>query len=215
MKKYSLILLFLLYGVSLNAQANPYILGIKLSSGTCDVSDAFTGNDNDDLPTYSADWTYTSGETTAFEILSNTAANNNPSISDTFAYNDACAFTGNHQVTVTVNNTTNNNYSGPSVRCQTSGHNMYGFESDAGDGLYFFKYVAGSYTQFGAKDAVWSATDVALLSANGTTITAKVNGTDHSASPVTDSSHTGGFPGMQAAGTFGDCRLDDWNGTDI
>ncbi len=126
MKKY--ILLFLLISFKLSAQsANPYILGILQAVGTCDVDDPFTGNDNDDLPTYSADWNYPTGLTTIFEILSNTAANNAPSASEAPAYNDACAFTGDHQATVTIAAVTNANYAGPAVRVQTGSHDMYAF----------------------------------------------------------------------------------------
>lgn len=208
-----ILIFFLLSFASLSAQTNPYILGIfQTVGGGCDESDTFTNSDGTDLVAHNADWNYGGGFTTLYVILSNEVESNG-SGDDYFASNDGCAFADNQSSELTITALAPQ-FIGVSVRGALGGaHTFYGFETDDGNS-YFFKYVAGSYTQFGNSVSIVSTSELMFISASGTTITATSDGDHKDASPVTDSAITSGFPGL-AGNSNGASRGDNWAGKDL
>lgn len=94
--------------------------------------------------------------------------------------------------------------------------NYYGYYAHSTTG-WLFKVVGGSWTTEGTGNS-WSVSDEVYLEANGTTITAKKNGSNDSSvsSPWTDSDLSSGSAGVSGYGegsTMG--YLDDWEGGNL
>lgn len=105
---------------------------------------------------------------------------------------------------------------GVTVRGSGTATNYYAIQSF--NGLDLFKYVSASYTHLGGDTGyAWTANDYARLTASGTTLTAYA---DSSTTPttqkaqVTDSTFTGGFPGIYGFG-YGVNTYDNWSGGDL
>jgi hypothetical protein len=127
------------------------------------------------------------------------------------------AYTSNQysQVQVTSTQLTGGQWIGPAVRSQNSGQNLYlgiYFWNSGSPQLRLYKRTSGSFTQLGASFPTSAlATGATLkLTATGTTISFLLNGT-----PVitaTDTTLTGGAPGIMA---FGTAKADNWAGGNI
>jgi Putative esterase len=127
------------------------------------------------------------------------------------------AYTSNQysQVQVTSTQLTGGQWIGPAVRSQNSGQNLYlgiYFWNSGSPQLRLYKRTSGGFTQLGASFATSAlATGATLkLTATGTTISFLLNGTP--VITVTDTSLTGGAPGIVA---FGTAKADNWAGGNI
>jgi len=118
-------------------------------------------------------------------------------------------------VQVTSTQLTGGQWIGPAVRSQNSGQNLYlgiYFWNSGSPQLRVYKRASGGFTQLGASFATSAlATGATLkLTATGTTISFLLNGTP--VITVTDTSLTGGAPGIVA---FGTAKADNWAGDNI
>ena len=116
------------------------------------------------------------------------------------------------QVQVSATQLTGGQWVGPAVRSQNSGQNMYlgiYFWNSGSPQLRLYKRASGGFTQLGSSFPTSGlATGATLrLTATGTTISFLLNGTP--VITVTDTSLTGGAPGIVA---FGTGKADNWAG---
>jgi hypothetical protein len=111
---------------------------------------------------------------------------------------------------------------GPAVRCvvgNATGYSIYYVElisigSSATHNIA--KYVSGgAFTSIATWTGTVQSTDVVRIEAQGTTIRAKVNGTQ--VASVTDNSIAAGFPGLvlEQSGHVGDTTADNWAAGDF
>jgi len=128
-------------------------------------------------------------------------------------YSGATSFTGDHKCKATMWNldAASFNYAGPAVRCQSGAVTYYYIEGYQG-GHKIVKAVAGTRTDIATGGAALTDGDVLELEANGSTIQARVNGTDTVS--ATDTAITGGVPGF-ASGWGGGRGNDHWIGEDV
>jgi Putative esterase len=116
------------------------------------------------------------------------------------------------QIAVSSTQLSGGEWVGPAVRAQNNGANTYlglYFWNNNNPELMLFKRINMSWTQLGAAPTAALAAGTQLtLSAAGSTITFSENGSP--VITVTDTSLTGGNPGIMAYGTP---RADDWTGT--
>lgn len=109
-------------------------------------------------------------------------------------------------------------YAGAAVRCSNSAETYYGYYEDTSN-RYFFKMIAGTYTDLvtpvtGASN---TAPDTLRIEANGTTITAKLNGATDGSFSTTDASISSGWAGVCAwgQGFASDTSGDNWDGGNL
>ena len=148
----------------------------------------------------------------AMTISSQVAAGGNSGVSgDT---RTAETYTSNQysQVQVTATQLTGGQWIGPAVRSQNNGQNLYlgiYFWNSGSPQLRLYKRASGGFTQLGSSFPTSGlATGATLrLTATGTTISFLLNGTP--VITVTDTSLTGGAPGIVA---FGTGKADNWAG---
>jgi hypothetical protein len=119
------------------------------------------------------------------------------------------------QVQVTATQLTGGQWIGPAVRSQNSGQNLYlgiYFWNSGSPQLRLYKRTSGSFTQLGASFATsgLAAGATLRLTATGTTISFLLNGAP--VITVTDTSLTGGAPGIMA---FGTAKVDNWAGGNV
>jgi hypothetical protein len=126
----------------------------------------------------------------------------------------ADTFTSNQysQVQVTATQLTGGQWIGPSVRAQSGGQNGYVgiyFWNSGSPQLMLFKRSAGNWTQIGGTVNISALTAGATLAvqATGSTISFLLNGTQKIS--ATDTSFTGGAPGIMS---FGTGQVDNWTG---
>lgn len=96
---------------------------------------------------------------------------------------------------------------GVAVRIQGSGENYYGFYCTSSTWT-LFKVVAGTATTLDSGSHALTTNDILYLQAQGSTLTAKINGTV--VSTKTDSSFTSGQPGFASEGTSSSNGLKTW-----
>jgi hypothetical protein len=182
----------------------------------------FTHADGD-LVASIAGWAYlpTSGGagTQKIQIVSNRVYNHNAAFGTT-AYDTLNTY-NNDQYAQIVYHNTGTGYIGVAVRCDTANpggtgdgthRTCYFFEATAGD-RYFAKKVANVETQLGDDAGTPSDGDVLRIEASGTTIGAKVNGTQIFS--VTDSSIASGSAGIFGEGDDANSVADDWEGGNL
>jgi hypothetical protein len=119
------------------------------------------------------------------------------------------------QVQVTSTQLTGGQWIGPAVRSQNSGLNLYlgiYFWNNGSPQLRLYKRISGSFTQLGSSypTSGLAAGTTLGLTANGSTISFLLNGSP--VITVTDTSLTGGAPGIMA---FGTPMADNWAGGNI
>lgn len=172
------------------------------------ATENFTDSNGVKLTTHSASWTLNSGD---FAIQSNGLVNDSGSGAECGAHWNADAFNDDQYAQVVVA-ASSASYMGPAVRCAASAGTYYGVYQNGSDG-YFFKMVAGSWTQIGYLGSGLAVSDTLRLEASGTTITYKVNGTTES--EQTDSSIASGSGGVTGWSDGNFTRLDDWEGGNL
>src|SRR6185312_7579835 len=130
------------------------------------------------------------------------------------AIRTAEAYTGDQssQVEVTSTQLSGGQWMGPAVRMQNGGQNMYlgiYFWNSGTQQLRLYKRTAGNWVQLGSSysSGALAAGTQLKLTASGSTISLAQNGVTRIS--VTDSSVTGGSPGLM---TFGTARGDNWVG---
>lgn len=159
-----------------------------------------------------ANWTTTAGDS-ALRIVSNQAADAGSPANAGARYtaitwpNDQYA-----QVVCKTVDTVSDSGMGPVVRA-TSGGDMYLVQTNTTE-TRLYKRVSGGYTQLGSDGAVCAADDVLYVSAVGTTITVKKNGSTI-IGPVTDSGISAGSAGLWASTGSESATGDDWEGGDF
>ncbi len=126
-------------------------------------------------------------------------------------------FDNNQYATATIKAVTSGVYIGVAVRCSGTDNagtlTGYLFYSDSADGCYIDEISNGAYVAtIAGPGTVFSVNDVVRLEINGSSLTAKVNGTARLT--ATDASITTGRPGIAAYGT-GASALDDWEGGNL
>lgn len=140
-------------------------------------------------------------------------ANSGASDVNSIAGYTGAAATGDHfsQYTVKVLGTASDQ--AVCVRVQSDAETFYGFDIvDADEQL--LKFVSSSYTKIASltmSNAV--VDDVIRLEISGSSLTAKLNGGTVTGSPQTDTSITGGQPGINML--WAAQRGDDWSGGDL
>lgn len=173
------------------------------------ASDTFTGTNNDQLTTYSANWALNNGD---FDIQSNALAPDAPS-TECGAFWNADSFNNDQYAKVTLIAELATPAVGPAVRCAGAGvATYYGLYNVTG-GIYMFKMVAGTWTQLGTTIASAAVNDVLKLSVSGTTLTYNLNGVDRTTR--TDSAIASGKAGVCGFDDNTGARMDNWEGGDI
>jgi hypothetical protein len=119
------------------------------------------------------------------------------------------------QVQVTSTQLTGGQWIGPAVRAQSSGQSQYlgmYFWNNGSPQLRVYKRTAGNWAQLGSSVATsgLAAGATLRLTATGSTISFLLNGAP--VITVTDTSLTGGAPGITA---FGTAHVDNWTGGNV
>jgi hypothetical protein len=117
------------------------------------------------------------------------------------------------QLEVTSTQLTGGQWIGPAVRMQTNGQKLYAgiyFWNSGNQQLRLYKRISGTWTQLGSSynSGALAAGTQLKLTATGSTISFLQNGVARVT--VTDTSVTGGAPGIM---TFGTARADNWVGS--
>jgi putative esterase len=178
-------------------------------SGTLTASDDFNRANG----ALGSNWTAMSDG--AMTISSQVVAGGNSGLSgDT---RTAETYTSNQysQVQVTSTQLTGGQWIGPAVRSQNGGQNLYlgiYFWNSGSPQLRLYKRTTGSFTQLGSSYATsgLAAGATLRLTATGSTVSFLLNGSP--VITVTDTSLTGGAPGIMA---FGTGTADNWAGGNI
>lgn len=148
----------------------------------------------------------------AMQVRSN-AAQSNTGWNETCCRWNADTFNDDQYAFITATLLTASLFIGPAVRCSNSAETYYLYYWDNND-RYFAKMVNGTFTDLVTpQTGVTNNTgDVLRLEANGTTITAKVNGVQDGSFSTTDSSISSGYGGLCGWGqAFGsDTSGDTW-----
>jgi hypothetical protein len=178
-------------------------------SGTLTASDDFNRADG----ALGSNWTAMSDG--AMTISSQVVAGGNSGLSGDTRTAETYTSDQYSQVQVTSTQLTGGQWIGPAVRSQNSGQNLYlgiYFWNGGSPQLRLYKRTSGSWTQLGSS---YSTSGLAAgatlgLTATGSTISFLLNGSP--VITVTDTSLTGGAPGIMAYGT---ARADNWAGGNI
>jgi len=166
------------------------------------ATDSFTGSNDDQLTTYSGNWTLNSGD---FDIQSNSLAPDASTASGIHgAHWNADAFSDNQYAEANVEQVAGslNINLGVGVRFHASSDNFYSFHAayrdPSTDRTYLYRVVAGTYTQLGSTaEYNFADNDVLRIEASGTTITPLKNGSQsETPGAQTDSSHSSGYAGV-------------------
>jgi len=173
------------------------------------TTENFNGTTNDQLTTYSANWTLRDGD---FDIQTNQVAPDDPAADECCAYWNADAFDPNHYSKITPNGYANG-LIGVATRIQPGANSYYGVYSGAA-ASYSFDVDAGAWTQ--------QFTDASI--ATGTVLELRSNGSSHdvyeddvinSTLSFTDAGLSGGAAGICGYNDDAGCLADSWEGGDI
>lgn len=105
-------------------------------------------------------------------------------------------------------------YAGPAVRVSSSAATYYGFYTRIAGNTYYFKMVAGSYTDLTSLAAISrSAGDTLRIEISGTSITCKANGATEKT--LTDNSISSGRVGITGYSSGSTNMLDSWAGGNL
>jgi hypothetical protein len=183
------------------------------------ATDAFTGLNNTQLTTYSANWTLQGGGD--FDIQSNGLCVDAGAGNGAGAYWNADTPGSNQYAQLKIALATSGEYFylGPATRIAASGVTNYGYEGAYGE-HFLYKIIAGSITYLGGAGAGIRTDDVLYLSASATTLTPKRNGSvDSEIGAVTDNAIANGGIGIcgyeNNTGTRTNTRADDWEGGNL
>ena len=186
--------------------ANVTDVAVSCSAGATSASDGFNRADGG----LGANWAAISdgGMAIASQVVTGTAG---AITGDTWA---ADSFTSDQysQVEVTSTQLSGGQWVGPAVRVQNNGQNGYlgiYYWNSGSPQLRLYKRSSGNWTQLGSSYSVGplAAGTQLELAASGSTVSFLVGGAPRIS--VTDSSFTGGAPGMMA---FGSATADNWSG---
>ena len=186
--------------------ANVTDVAVSCSAGATSASDGFNRADGG----VGANWAAISdgGMAIASQVVTGTAG---AITGDTWA---ADSFTSDQysQVEVTSTQLSGGQWVGPAVRVQNNGQNGYlgiYYWNSGSPQLRLYKRSSGNWTQLGSSYSVGplAAGTQLELAASGSTVSFLVGGAPRIS--VTDSSFTGGAPGMMA---FGSATADNWSG---
>lgn len=128
---------------------------------------------------------------------------------DCASYWSANTFSGDHYSQLVV--TTKDDGGGAAVRMQTGAATYYLWSANNVSVSVLYEVTAGSFAQLGASYSAISNGTTIKIDATGSTLTPYVAGVAQSTR--TDSSITGGYPGMGIFSTT--ARYDDWLGGPI
>jgi putative esterase len=191
-------------------------LVISLAGAMTQQASAATASDNFNRANGNLTGTWTSISDGGLKITSQTVAGSVSGGSSGATWN-AATFTSDQfsQVEVTSTQLTGGQWIGPAVRTQNGGQNTYlgiYFWNSGSPQLRIYKRISGTWIQLGSSyssGALTAGTQL-LLQASGSKITFAQNGVTRIS--VTDTSLTGGAPGIMAYGTG---RADNWAGGDL
>ena len=174
------------------------------------ATDAFTGTTNDQLTTYSANWTLRDGD---FDIQTNQVAPDDPAADECCAYWNADVFNSNHYAKITPNAYANG-LIGVATRIQSGANSYYGVYSGAA-ASYSFDVDAGAWTQRFADASIATGTVLELRS-NGDAHDVYEDDVLNSTLSFTDAGGlSGGAAGICGYNDDAGCLADSWEGGDI
>jgi hypothetical protein len=189
---------------------------ISLAGVTAQEASAATASDNFNRANGTLSGSWTSISDGALKITSQAVAGSVGAGYSGATWN-AATFGSNQasQVEVTSAQLTGGQWIGPAVRAQSGGQNTYlgiYFWNSGSPQLRLYKRISGSWIQLGASynSGALAAGTQLLLQASGSSITFLQNGVARVS--VTDTSLTGGAPGIMAYGTG---RADNWTGATL
>jgi hypothetical protein len=200
-------------GTGTVAAANVTSVGVTCAasggSGTLTASDDFNRANG----ALGGNWTAMSDG--AMSISSQVVAGGNSGQSGATRTAETYASSQYSEVQVTSTQLTGGQWIGPAVRSQNSGQNLYlgiYFWNSGSPQLRLYERASGSFTQLGStfSTGALAAGATLRLTAAGSTISFLLNGSP--AITVSDTSLTGGAPGIMA---FGTARADNWAGGNI
>ena len=179
------------------------------ASGTLTASDDFNRADG----TLGSNWTAMSDG--AMTISSQVVLGGNSGLSGDTRTAETYTSDQYSQVQVTSTQLTGGQWVGPAVRSQNGGQNLYlgiYFWNSGSPQLRLYKRTTGSFTQLGSSypTSGLAAGATLRLTATGSTVSFMLNGSP--VITVTDTSLTGGAPGIMA---FGTGQADNWAGGNI
>jgi len=176
------------------------------------ATDSFTGANGTALPAHDSRWIEING---SFDLLNNGARCDNAAGVGIFqaAGWSGQPFADDQYSECTLGAVVHNDFMGVIVRGDiyapaVTFYIYWGHDTNQ----YLHKVVAGAFTPLDSLASGWSLGDVIRLEANGTTLTAKLNGT--TIFEVNDADISSGAPGIGALGT-GATLLDIWEGGDL
>ena len=179
------------------------------------ATDAFTGTNGTELPTYSANWSLGNALSSDFVIDTNSLRTPFSRAISLHAYRNDGSFANDQYAEAKIVQVGSaSQYMGVCVR--SGNGDAYAFVVDGINYLMWKLIGYGGYTQLAFAALAVVAGDTIRLEASGTTLTAKLNGS--TVTTVTDSALTSGRPGVAgqggaASGTY--TLLDDWVGDDL
>jgi len=189
---------------------------ISLAGAMAQEASAATASDNFNRANGNLTGTWTSISDGGLKITSQTVAGSVSGGSSGATWNAATFSSDQYsQVEVTSTQLTGGQWIGPAVRAQNGGQNTYlgiYFWNSGTPQLRVYKRISGTWIQLGSSynsGALTAGTQL-LLQASGSKITFSQNGVTRIS--VTDTSLTGGAPGIIAYGTG---RADNWAGGDV
>ena len=160
------------------------------------ATDSFTNSNGTALQSHNSNWTINVG---AFDIQSN-GCHPNSSATEEMAHWSGDSFDADQYSDATWVDGAAFTYVGVAARVAASAHTGYEFVSDSNDASYFGKFVSGSYTEF-SSGAVFDASDVVRIEADGTTIAAYLNDVEWDS--TTDSAISNGSAGGRKSASVG------------
>jgi hypothetical protein len=173
------------------------------------ATDSFTSATNQDLESYSSNWTVTMGSCAVDGTVDKGQGSTGGS--ENLAAWNADTFDNDQYAEGVVSSLTSGQNIGSSVRNSLTQATNYHFYVGSNDS-YLGKMTNGSWDQLGAGTGK-STGDVVRIEAEGTTITPKINGSTSDIGAQTDSSHSSGYAGWHHWQTEG--FIDDWEGGNI
>ena len=186
---------------------------------TLPATDDFTTGSDQNLDTYSANWTENraSGDLVVNEITNDVGGE---APYDSVAHWNADTFNDNQYAEATLADLgSEDEFIGVAVRVHTSANTGYVYEGDGvtSDNKYLAKIITGSFTTLQSSTNTWSATEVIRLEVSGETLTPKINGfLDADLGTDTDSSIESGYAGLTQYGNdSNDGTMDDWEGGNL
>lgn len=182
------------------------VLVASVAIGALPASTTFPGASGTSLPTADARWTISAG---AFAVDGSGRVGPNGS-NDSLAWWNADTFAADQYSEVVIGAFTGSGtYVGAAVRVSAGGNGYALYRSPDDSTVYLDKYVSGVGTTLLSLSGTWAVGDTIRLEVQGTTLTAKRNGT--TINTTTDSSLATGQAGIFGYGpSYSQSNISSW-----